>query len=506
MRGLGDRNKRREIFNWLRSKKYSIYLLQEVHCVETTTNSWAAEWGYKAIFSCCSSAKAGVAVLFNNNLTFQIHRLFSDPNGRFIVCDLKIGEKIITLASIYAPNEDDPGFFRDFFGHLSDFQSEELIIGGDFNLVLNLDKDKKGGLAKTHGKSVQIIHEHSANFDLIDPWRILHPDTLKYTWRRKRPEVQCRLDFFLISQNLMCNVTSAEILPGFKTDHSMITLTIALHENIRGPGYWKLNTSSLSEIEYVNIIKSTIQNVKEEYQHDKTVSDSLLWEMIKLKVREKSLKYAAAKNAKISRDSEELEKKINELESLADSFVTDQDSKQEVLRELSLKRMELEKIIEYRTKGAILRSKCRWFNEGEKNTKFFLNLEKRHCKQSVITRLKTDGDTSVTTDKDILNLSESFYKNLYSSQVEKQVSYTDDFWRHVRNENPLSEDEIISCEGELSKEECLQALKAMECNKSPGSDGLPADFYKIFWNDLSDLFMHLKVGNCQSPNDVGSTS
>ena len=188
----------------------------------------------------------------------------------------------------------------------------------------------------------------------------------------------------------------------------MITLTAALHENIRGKGYWKLNTSFLSEVEYVNIIKSTIQNVKEEYQHDKTVNDSLLWEMIKLKVREQSLKYAAAKKAKISRNSEELENKISELESLADSFVTDEDRKQDVLRELNLKRMEVEKIIEYHRKGEILRSKCRWFNEGEKNTKYFLNLEKRHCKQSVITRLKTDGDISVTTDKDILNLSESF--------------------------------------------------------------------------------------------------
>ena len=176
------------------------------------------------------------------------------------------------------------------------------------------------------------------------------------------------------------------------------------------------------------------------------------------------------------------------MKSLADSFVTDQDSKQEVLRELNLKQMELEKTIECRTKGAILRSKRRWFNEGEKNTKYFLNLEKRHCKQSVITRLKTDGDIFVTTDKDFLNLSESFYKNLYSSRAEKQVSYTDDFWKHVRNENPVSEDEIISCEGKLSKEECLQALKAMECNKSQGSDGLPADFYKIFWNDLSIFF------------------
>jgi len=38
----------------------------------------------------------------------------------------------------------------------------------------------------------------------------------------------------------------------------------------------------------------------------------------------------------------------------------------------------LENIIEYCTKGAILRSKCRWYNEGERNTKYFLNMEKRH--------------------------------------------------------------------------------------------------------------------------------
>ena len=40
-----------------------------------------------------------------------------------------------------------------------------------------------------------------------------------------------------------------------------------------------------------------------------------------------------------------------------------------IQRKLDEKTSELEKIIEYKTKGAILRSKCRWHNEGEKNTK-----------------------------------------------------------------------------------------------------------------------------------------
>ena len=31
----------------------------------------------------------------------------------------------------------------------------------------------------------------------------------------------------------------------------------------------------------------------------------------------------------------------------------------------------------------------------------------------------------------------------------------------------------------------------MECNKTPGSDGLPADFYRVFWNDIADYFLKL---------------
>ena len=29
----------------------------------------------------------------------------------------------------------------------------------------------------------------------------------------------------------------------------------------------------------------------------------------------------------------------------------------------------------------------------------------------------------------------------------------------------------------------------MECNKTPSSDGLPADFSAVFWNDIADYFL-----------------
>ena len=103
---------------------------------------------------------------------------------------------IMTLANIYAPNNDDPVFFQRFFEPLQDFNGDEIIIGGDFNQLLDINKDKKGGFAKTHQNCAKVVQEYTHVLDLADTWRTLNQEEQKYTWRRKNPEIHCRLDFF----------------------------------------------------------------------------------------------------------------------------------------------------------------------------------------------------------------------------------------------------------------------------------------------------------------------
>ena len=182
-------------------------------------------------------------------------------------------------------------------------------------------------------------------------------------------------------------------------------------------GFWKLNTSFLSETEYINQIKTTIEGVKDEYQNEKSVNASLLWETIKLKVREQSLRCAKTKKAKILREEKELDKKINILQWQIDSGCNNANEKLEINIQLEQKTKALEKIIEYRTRGAILRAKCRWYNEGEKNSKYFLSLEKRHYKNGVISQLKLGDNEFVISDKEILSECETFYRNIYSSKA-----------------------------------------------------------------------------------------
>ena len=51
----------------------------------------------------------------------------------------------------------------------------------------------------------------------------------------------------------------------------------------------------------------------------------------------------------------------------------------------------------------------------------------------------------------------------------------------------LSDELKMICEGVLLNNECLQALSKLPNGKSPGEDGLTAEFYKKFWPLLGQL-------------------
>ena len=115
----------------------------------------------------------------------------------------------------------------------------------------------------------------------------------------------------------------------------------------------------------------------------------------------------------------------------------------------------------------------------QKNLKYFFNLEKRHFKRKVISQLCRADNTTLTSDNDILQECVDFYSKLYSS---RSIHNESDNLRFFPDDNfvRLDEDSKPSCEGLLNVNERLNALKTMEANKSPGSDGFPAEFIRYY--------------------------
>ena len=131
---------------------------------------------------------------------------------------------------------------------------------------------------------------------------------------KEKPDVQCRLDFFLISNTLCPATSNAEILPAYRTDHSIITVRINTATNPRGPGFWKLNTHLLTESKYINIIRKTITDVSKEYEGQNEVDEISLWDVIKMQIRATSIQYAKEKKSRLKQKEYFLEKEVLALE------------------------------------------------------------------------------------------------------------------------------------------------------------------------------------------------
>ena len=110
-----------------------------------------------------------------------------------------------------------------------------------------------------------------------------------------------------------------------------------------------------------------------------------------------------------------------------------------------------------------------------KNTKYFLNLENRHCKREQLCHIKS-VDPSPPMSISVL-LEVVHCKCSKCTPVNIDLS---DFTGH-ENDTIHKEEEQNICEGPLTETERLAALKTMETEKTPGWDGsVPAEFYKVF--------------------------
>ena len=89
-----------------------------------------------------------------------------------------------------------------------------------------------------------------------------------------------------------------------------------------------------------------------------------------------------------------------------------------------------------------------------------------------------------------MNEATRFYQELYTSKTKaSQGEAYDNTFFFEDNDCYLNDIEREQCEGLLTAAECLESLKTMESNKTPGTDGIPADFYKVFWNDIKPFFL-----------------
>ena len=423
-------------------------------------------------------------ILCSKEISINIANIEKDNSGRFLLLECTINDSEYILVNLYAPTIDKTRYQRAFgeyvYSKLEPHIGKSIILGGDINICLDDSLRSSTNCNKTY---LDCLHKVMHNLDLIDIWRLKHPNAKRFTRREKTRYgfKQSRIDYFLISCHLEFLVVSTEILPSIKSDHSLLKLSLTANKDqTRGRGLWKFNGSLLNDNDYVDLVKDTINQSLEDSKN--LANKELTWDFIKCCIRTKTISFSIKKKKQKTKHLEDLEKKLSELEELLSETPSDA-----IHNEYLETKKEIESIHDELARGHIIRSRCKLIEEYEKPTKYFLNLEKASQNVRHIRALQV-GNKVIDDPNEILEEQKSFYSNLYTEKGDYSDLSNDKYCHNIGNNiTKLSGISRDVCDQEITFEEVSAVVKTLPNNKSPGPDGFTAEFYKFFWHDIGNI-------------------
>lgn len=163
-----------------------------------------------------------------------------DHEGRVITMEF---DKFY-LVCVYVPNSQDElkrltyrmKWEDDFRAYVSGLAEKKgVVICGDLNVAHN-DIDIKNPASNRHNAG--FTDEERGKFNallgagFVDSWRMLNPDTVKYSWwsyrfKARERNAGWRIDYFIVSESMKDRITGAEIHNEiFGSDHCPVELDL----------------------------------------------------------------------------------------------------------------------------------------------------------------------------------------------------------------------------------------------------------------------------------------
>ena len=115
--------------------------------------------------------------------------------------NLLLNNSLVVLVNYYALNQEAEQLkvldrLTHIFDQLDIEEDTTFIWGGEFNMIFYIDPDADGGSPKLYIKSVSKLLSVMSQIYLCDIYRANNPDSRRFTWQKKSPFKQRRLDFF----------------------------------------------------------------------------------------------------------------------------------------------------------------------------------------------------------------------------------------------------------------------------------------------------------------------
>ncbi len=478
-RGLNDNNKLRLLLTNMTQivgKNNYILALQETYLLNDNNLKWYKNGTLNYAFTAAESLHSAGCITFfkETDKILETKNIDAAGHGHVVVVE-GLYEKPRIVANIYSPVRSLPREHETFYERLTSVIEElelkylmyepNLVVLGDFNLpleselnVINADKLRALNLA-----------EYLKSLGLIDCWK---KDDVRITFRTAH---SC-LDRILYR----INGTFAEKLTTdwtfLASDHCLVKLELEKerHKNTRRTV--SLPTYLLSSKEDAEKIERGLADFYNMCGDSWDASTKL--EFLKIGLRTVVGECVKERNR---REREEMELIQKELErrmvtSGAISLLALEQNRNEI-EELFAKRNSL---LEKKSEGLAKKAKTRWFYEGERSNKYFLNLLR--CKHEMTNITKLETRNSITEDKEEIKIEiRKFYKNLYEAEGDTEIDNS--FYQHITKVKDRDAEKVVE---KLTKEEIYHTLASCK-DSAPGPDGIPYSYYKRYWRYFGEI-------------------
>jgi exonuclease III len=478
-RGLNDYNKMRLIIknkNSMVNKTKMILALQETHLINDDWIKWSGNY---VISKAPSPHSAGCITYFNEDVHIvEVQHIDEQGHGHVAVIEGLLPNTVI-FANIYSPvrslARDQENFFKKLLDIIEElelkyiFNEPNLIIAGDFNIPL--DKDRNVFSSDSEFERAMSLSQQLETKGLIDSWK---EDDYRFTFKMS----YSRLDRILFRLSATYKEKLETDWTFTNSDHCLVKLLLnETRTRSNNDRVVSLPTYLLDNEEATVMIRDKMTELVN--QCEPHWDAKLRLEYLKMCLRTTVGEVAKLLKRRERAELEEIQKGITWRIGLMQSLP---------LHAIDLNKQQLDNlftrrnlILDAKCKKLAEKAKTRWFFEGEKASKYFLNLLNKRRGQQVIEKLITDRG-EITEGAEIDEEINNFYKELYE-RGDNIINHTDGlFYENVTKVNAEIAERVTL---PLSKDEIYETL--LTCKDSaPGPDGIPYSYYKQYWSLFGD--------------------
>ena len=489
-RGLKNNEKFKQLLNAchsIRSKGTKIIALQETHIEKSMLNySWSGNFALTP----SQGAKGGVITLLGPNTIVHEQRDI-DSECHVLLTEVIANNKSnsLIIVNLHAPcphNNEKLKFFEAIHENVTDLCNSndncDIIIMGDFNTTFWPTERINTKRSKKETDVALKISSMFKDLNLVDCWNKFESTM---TWRHG--EKMSRIDRIQWSASMSLQHESTVADWSLTTsDHSAVVTKLAgLNGEKSISRITRIDTSFLSNIELRR--RFLIEIDKRMSQLDETTLDQHgKLEFLKVSIRSVAIEIATNYKKEMEAEFTTIKSEISFWQSAFERAIDDN------FRNLAKSNLDVltsrrDKYLNQRGKYLCERSKTKWYQEGERSTKYFLNINKAKNNLQEMSELLIDNKI-IRGKSDINRHVEGFYSKLYERGDSKKSneSIINQFLNKM-NLVPVTARDVL--DSEITVDELYSTLKSCQ-DSAPGPDGIPYSLIKLTWKHFGGLLLN----------------